>query len=40
MHGIEDHILAPVAARMPGDDLAAAADYDLIDIATDPPKTS
>ena len=33
---IEDHVLAVVAPGMAGDDLAAAADHHLVDVAPDP----
>lgn len=36
MDGIEDHVLALVAAHMTGNDLAPAADHHLADIAPDP----
>ena len=36
MHRIEDRVLAVVAAWMTGDDFAAAADYDGVDIGPDP----
>ena len=36
MDRIEDHILAVVAAWVPCDDLAAAANHDRADIAPDP----
>ena len=36
MDRVEDHILAVITPRMAGDDLPAAADHDLIDIAPHP----
>ena len=36
VHRIEDHVLAVVAPGMAGDDLAAAADHHLVDVAADP----
>src|SRR3954451_4215332 len=36
MDRVEDHILAVITPRMAGDDLPAAADHDLIDIAPYP----
>ena len=39
VNGIEDHVLTVVAARVLGDDLAATADHDYVDIAADPDLT-
>ena len=36
VHGIEDHVLAVVAPGVARDDLTAAADHHLVDVAPDP----
>ena len=36
MNWIEDHVLTVVAAWVSGDDLAAAADHDRVNLALDP----